>query len=53
MPKPVANLPQNVINQMKTRVQGGNPPTFMVMSIKSRERADGKGSYDVVDYKWI
>ncbi|KAK3932414.1 ATP-dependent DNA helicase [Frankliniella fusca] len=53
MPKPVANLPQNVINQMKTRVQGGNPPTFTVMSIKSRERADGKGSYDVVDYKWI
>ncbi|KAK3909216.1 hypothetical protein KUF71_003815 [Frankliniella fusca] len=53
MPKPVASLNDQILQQMKSRIERNNNPYFLVNKITSRDRADGKGSYDVIDYKWM
>lgn len=53
MPKPVSLLSDEIIKQMKNRVKQGNNPRFIVDSITSRERADGKGSYDITNFRWV
>ncbi|KAJ1528128.1 hypothetical protein ONE63_008042 [Megalurothrips usitatus] len=52
MPKPVADFSYKQIRKLKDRIKSKNYPLYTVHKISSRSRADGKGSYDIVDFKW-
>ncbi|KAK3908184.1 Exodeoxyribonuclease 7 large subunit, partial [Frankliniella fusca] len=53
MPKPVSLLSDDIISTMKRRIASGKNPHYVVSNVTTRERADGKGSYDIVDFKWV
>ncbi|XP_052128490.1 uncharacterized protein LOC113216388 [Frankliniella occidentalis] len=53
LPKPVTLLGDKIITAMKERIQSGKNPHYVVHKVTTRERADGKGAYDMVDFKWI
>ncbi|XP_026283138.1 transcription initiation factor TFIID subunit 11 isoform X3 [Frankliniella occidentalis] len=53
MPKPVADLRKKDIKKMKKMIKKKENPTFILRSISKRDKPQGKGSYDVYDYKWV
>ena len=49
----LVKLPKPVANYSKDQVKRILNPSFIVKNIKSQHRSDGKGTYDIEDFKWI
>ena len=52
MPRPVAQYKKKTLKEMKNRIKKGKNPIYIVNKITSKQRPDGKGHYDLVDFKW-
>lgn len=53
MPKPICNYTKQQLGKLASKIGTTKAPHYVVKKITTRERADGKGSYDIVDFKWI
>lgn len=52
MPKPVANLPKNVIEAIQRKINKGRNPAYIVNKITQKQKPGGNGTFDDVDYTW-
>ena len=52
MPKPICNYTKEQLRKLTTKIGTSKAPHYVVKKITTRERADGKGSYDIVDFEW-
>jgi hypothetical protein len=53
LPTPIAKMPEPTLQTMKDTLAEGKSIYLVIKGVTTRHRADGKGSYEVTDYKWI
>lgn len=53
LPKPVSNFSPDMVEELNENARSGRHARFVVRSIKTKSRIDGKGTYDLVDFAFI
>lgn len=52
MPRPVAYYNKRTLKEIKSRIEKGKNPIYIVNKITSKQRPDKKGHYDLIDFRW-